>query len=46
VQIGDVLTVTARVLKAFGRLFMVEGEVFCGEIRLVEIQLTLGVGQL
>lgn len=44
--IGDVLTVTARVLKAFGRLFMVEGEVSCGENRLLKVQLTLGVGRL
>lgn len=44
--IGDVLTVTARVLKAFGRLFMVEGEVSCGESPLLKVQLTLGVGRL
>jgi 3-hydroxyacyl-[acyl-carrier-protein] dehydratase len=45
-QIGDVLIVTARVLKSFGRLFMVEGEVSCGENLLLKVQLTLGVGQL
>jgi len=44
--IGDVLTVTARVLKAFGRLFLVEGEVACGEVTLLKVQLTLGVGRL
>lgn len=44
--VGDVLTVTARVLKAFGRLFMVEGEVSCGEESLLKVQLTLGVGRL
>lgn len=44
--IGDVLTVTARVLKAFGRLFLVEGEVSCGENTLLKVQLTLGGGQL
>jgi 3-hydroxyacyl-[acyl-carrier-protein] dehydratase len=44
--IGDVLTVTVRVVKAFGRLFMVEGDVSCGEIRLLKVQLTLGVGRL
>lgn len=43
---GDVLTVTARVLKSFGRLFMVEGEVSCGEESLLKVQLTLGVGRL
>lgn len=44
--IGDVLTVTARVIKAFGRLFMVEGEVSCGENLLLKVRLTLGVGRL
>lgn len=44
--IGDVLTVTARVIKTFGRLFMVEGEVTCGESPLLKVQLTLGAGQL
>lgn len=43
---GDVLTVTARVLKAFGRLFLVEGEVLCGGMPLLRVQLTLGAGQL
>ena len=44
--IGDVLSLTVRVVKAFGRLFMVEGEVSCGENRLLKVQLTLGVGRL
>ena len=44
--IGDVLTVTARVLKAFGRLFLVEGEVSCGEDPLLKVRLTLGAGLL
>ena len=43
---GDSLIITARVLKAFGRLFMVEGEVSCCEESLLKVQLTLGVGQL
>ena len=43
---GDVLTVSARLLKSFGRLFMVEGEVSCGESTLLKVQLTLGVGRL
>jgi 3-hydroxyacyl-[acyl-carrier-protein] dehydratase len=43
---GDVLSLTVRVVKAFGRLFMVEGEVSCGENRLLKVQLTLGVGRL
>lgn len=45
-QIGDVLTVTASVVKAFGRLFMVKGDVSCGETTLLKVQLTLGGGQL
>lgn len=44
--IGDTLTITARVIKAFGRLFMVEGSVSCGEDSLLTVQLTLGVGRL
>ena len=44
--IGDVLTISARVLKAFGRLFLVEGEVSCGGNALLTVQLTLGVGRL
>jgi 3-hydroxyacyl-[acyl-carrier-protein] dehydratase len=44
--IGDVLIVSARVLKSFGRLFLIEGEVSCGENTLLRLQLTLGVGQL
>lgn len=44
--VGDVLTVTARVIKAFGRLFLVEGEVTCGENTLLRVQLMLGAGRL
>ncbi len=43
---GDILSVSAQVVKSFGRLFMVAGEVTCGERPLVTVQLTLGVGQL
>ena len=43
---GDLLTVSARVLKAFGRLCMVEGSVSCGEKPLLTVRLTLGVGRL
>ncbi len=43
---GDLLTISARVVKAFGRLFMVEGEVLREDARLLLVQLTLGVGQL
>jgi 3-hydroxyacyl-[acyl-carrier-protein] dehydratase len=45
-QVGDQLTITARLLKSFGRLFLVEGEVQCGEEVLLKTQLALGVGSL
>lgn len=45
-QAGDVLTVSARLVKSFGRLFMVEGTVSCDQITLLTVQLTLGVGRL
>ena len=43
---GDLLTISARVVKAFGRLFMVEGEVSRDNDRLLSVRLTLGVGRL
>jgi 3-hydroxyacyl-[acyl-carrier-protein] dehydratase len=43
---GDQLTVTAQVVKSFGRLFMVEGEVCIGNARILTVRLTLGVGRL
>ena len=43
---GDVLSVSARVVKAFGRLFMIEGNVASGADQLLSVQLTLGVGKL
>jgi len=43
---GDLLSVSVRVVKAFGRLFMVEGEVVCDGRSLVTARLTLGVGRL
>lgn len=46
VAVGDVLTISARVIKAFGRLFMVSGKITCDEKILLEVQLTLGVGRL
>ncbi len=45
-QAGDVLTISATVVKSFGRLFMVKGEIVCGERALLTVQLTLGVGRL
>ena len=44
--VGDFLTVSARVVKAFGRLFMIEGTVASGAAQLLSVQLTLGVGKL
>jgi 3-hydroxyacyl-[acyl-carrier-protein] dehydratase len=43
---GDLLTVTARVVKAFGRLFLVEGDVDRSGERLLTTRLTLGMGTL
>jgi len=43
---GDLLTVTARIVKAFGRLFLVEGEVDRSGERLLATRLTLGIGTL
>jgi 3-hydroxyacyl-[acyl-carrier-protein] dehydratase len=43
---GDLLSVSVRVVKAFGRLFMVEGEVACDGRTLATARLTLGVGKL
>ena len=42
---GDRLIVTARILKSFGRLCLVEGEVECNGNRLVETQMSLGIGK-
>ena len=44
--VGDVLTVSARVVKSFGRLFMIEGNVASGTDQLLSVQLTLGIGKL
>lgn len=45
-QPADVLTVSAAVVKSFGRLFMVSGNVSCDDCTLLTVQLTLGVGRL
>jgi 3-hydroxyacyl-[acyl-carrier-protein] dehydratase len=44
--IGDTLTVSSRLIKSFGRLFMVEGTVTVGTKQLLSVQLTLGIGKL
>jgi 3-hydroxyacyl-[acyl-carrier-protein] dehydratase len=43
---GDILTVSASVVKSFGRLFMVDGNVASGADRLLSVQMTLGIGKL
>jgi 3-hydroxyacyl-[acyl-carrier-protein] dehydratase len=43
---GDLLSVSVRVVKAFGRLFMVDGEVASDRRLLATARLTLGVGRL
>ncbi len=43
---GDTLEFRVRVVKAFGRLFLLTGEVRAGETVLVKAELTLGVGKL
>ena len=44
--VGDLLIVSAGVIKSFGRLFMIEGDVVSGSNRLLSVQLTLGVGKI
>ena len=44
--VGDILTVSACVVKSFGRLFMIEGNVASGADQLLSVQLTLGVGKI
>jgi 3-hydroxyacyl-[acyl-carrier-protein] dehydratase len=44
--VGGLLTISARVIKSFGRLFMIEGNVFSGADQLLSVQLTLGAGKL
>lgn len=43
---GDLLAVSARVIKSFGRLFIIEGSVVNGAEQLLTVQLTLGVGKI
>lgn len=43
---GECLTVTARIIKIFGRLCLVEGAVECSGVKLVETRMTLGMGRI
>lgn len=43
---GDTLTITARVLKSFGRLALIEGDVVNNGLTVARARLTLGIGRL
>ena len=43
---GDILTISAMLTKSFGRLFIIDGNVFCDRGKLLSVQLTIGVGTL
>lgn len=45
-QLGETFDVEARVIKAFGRLYLMEGQVTAGTDELLRVTLTLGVGSL
>ena len=45
-QLGETLEVTARIIKSFGRLCLVEGQVLVGDEELLHVTLTLGIGPL
>lgn len=45
-QLGETLEVTARIIKSFGRLCLVEGQVMVDDEVLLHITLTLGIGSL
>lgn len=46
IQAGDTLAVSARILKSFGRLVLIEGEVTREGAILLRARLTLGIGRL
>lgn len=46
VRAGDRLLVSVRIVKSFGRLFLLEGEVFVAGEKIAIAQLTLGVGKV
>jgi len=45
-QLGETLEVTVRIIKFFGRLCLVEGQVMVDDEELLHITLTLGIGSL
>ncbi|MDD2320466.1 MAG: hotdog domain-containing protein [Geobacteraceae bacterium] len=46
VKAGDCIIVTVRIVKSFGRLFLLEGEAHVEAQQVASAQLTLGVGML
>jgi 3-hydroxyacyl-[acyl-carrier-protein] dehydratase len=46
IQPGDTLEIRTDVIKSFGRLCLVKGEVSCNSIKLVEATMTLGIGTI
>lgn len=43
---GDTLTISVRIVKSFGQLHLVEGEVFRDGVRLASATVTLKVGNI
>jgi len=46
IQPGDILEIRADVIKSFGRLCLIKGEVKCNGTKLVEATMTLGIGKI
>ena len=46
VEAGDTLQITARILKGFGRLYLVEGEVQVAGRTVAAATMTIGIGKL
>ena len=46
VRAGDRLLVSVRIVKSFGRLFLMEGEASVASEKIARAQLTLGVGKI
>lgn len=45
-RLGETLEVSARVIKSFGRLHLIEGQVRVEDEELLHVTLTLGIGPL
>jgi 3-hydroxyacyl-[acyl-carrier-protein] dehydratase len=44
IKAGDSLTISVKIVKTFGQLHLVEGEVLCDGVKLAGARLTLKVG--